>query len=157
LSPFVFSGASHLFFAGNTSAFLLLLALGTSLPMILGAFLVRPIPLPVQDNFDSQEDTELEPHNSSHAPLLDHDFAQGVHSKSARVNNEHFDESYALDDVSSHQDDETQLSSQPRSFNQGATMMLDSKPNLHGLKLWLSGDFWLHFTILGIRKSPFVS
>jgi hypothetical protein len=33
-------------FAGDTSAFLKLLAYGTALPMILGSFFVRPIPLP---------------------------------------------------------------------------------------------------------------
>jgi hypothetical protein len=33
-------------YPGDTSAFLKLLAYGTALPMILGIFFVRPIPLP---------------------------------------------------------------------------------------------------------------
>ncbi|KAI0755996.1 hypothetical protein BC629DRAFT_1662047 [Irpex lacteus] len=46
LSAFLFSTIAHLVFPGNTSDFLLLLAIGTSLPMVLGFFYVRPIPLP---------------------------------------------------------------------------------------------------------------
>ena len=169
MSPFVFSGLSHLFFAGNTSAFLLLLALGTSLPMILGIFLVRPIPPPAQENSDldaSQghlEDTvssPQDPHNSSSAPLLDYDFAEDVYSNSAHRSAVNNSESYAMEDVSSHQDDEDSmglLSAQRRGFNPDATTIFDQKPNIYGKRLWLSGDFWLLFTILGIRESSFIS
>ncbi|KIM42690.1 hypothetical protein M413DRAFT_70185 [Hebeloma cylindrosporum] len=52
LSAFFFSSISHLLFAGNTSAFLLVLALGTSFPMIMGFFFVRPIPLPEQEGYE---------------------------------------------------------------------------------------------------------
>ncbi|KAG5220178.1 MFS substrate transporter [Salix suchowensis] len=45
LSAFIFSTVAHIVFLGDTSSFLLLLAIGTALPMILGFFLVRPIPL----------------------------------------------------------------------------------------------------------------
>ena len=169
MSPFVFSGISHLFLAGDTSAFLLLLALGTSLPMIMGIFLIRPIPPPAQKNSDLDvshgqlEDTvssELDPHNSSHAPLLDYDFAEGEHSNSVHRIASNNDESYAMEDVPLPQDDENvmaHLSAQRRSFNRDATMTFDQKPNLYGVKLWLSGDFWLLFTILAIRKSSLVS
>ncbi|KAN0140077.1 MFS general substrate transporter [Lactarius tabidus] len=47
LSAFFFSSISHALFPGNASDFLLVLALGTSLPMVLGFFFVRPIPLPL--------------------------------------------------------------------------------------------------------------
>jgi hypothetical protein len=46
LSAFFFSSISHALFPGNASDFLLVLGLGTSLPMVLGFFFVRPIPLP---------------------------------------------------------------------------------------------------------------
>ncbi|KAF8812688.1 MFS general substrate transporter [Phlegmacium glaucopus] len=152
LSPFIFSGIAHLFFAGNTSAFLLLLALGTSLPMILGAFLIRPIPLPVQDSSDLEEgqghlegiSSALEPYNSSHTPLLDYDFAEGIHSSNVHRTG-HFDESYTLDDVPSHREDGDVIARSSR-----GARMLDQKPNIHGRKLWLSGDFWLLFTIFAI-------
>ncbi|KAK2459401.1 hypothetical protein APHAL10511_008588 [Amanita phalloides] len=45
LSAFLFSSISHIFFPGDTSSFLLILAVGTAFPMIMGYFLVRPIPL----------------------------------------------------------------------------------------------------------------
>ena len=134
--------------------------------MILGIFLVRPIPPPAQENSDLDvsrghlEGTSSDPHNSSHAPLLDYDFAEGVYPDSAHriaVNN---GESYAMEDIPSHQDDEDamgHLSSRRRGFNRDETIMFDQKPNLHGIKLWLSGDFWLLFTILAIRKLSFMS
>ncbi|KAL4247510.1 MFS transporter superfamily protein [Abortiporus biennis] len=43
LSAFFFSTIAHVFFPGNTSSFLLVLAIGTSLPMILGVFFVKPV------------------------------------------------------------------------------------------------------------------
>lgn len=46
LSAFLFSTIAHIAYPGDTSEFLLLLSLGTSLPMIIGFFFVRPIPLP---------------------------------------------------------------------------------------------------------------
>jgi hypothetical protein len=46
LSAFFFSSISHILFPGNTSDFLLVLGLGTAIPMIFGFFFVRIIPLP---------------------------------------------------------------------------------------------------------------
>jgi hypothetical protein len=46
LSAFFFSSISHMLFPGNTSDFLLILGLGTAIPMIFGFFFVRVIPLP---------------------------------------------------------------------------------------------------------------
>lgn len=46
LSAFLFSTIAHVVFPGDTSSFLLILAIGTSLPFIPAFFLVRPIPLP---------------------------------------------------------------------------------------------------------------
>lgn len=135
--------------------------------MILGIFLVRPIPPPAQENSDldagqgHQEGSvspESDPHNSISAPLLDYDFAEGVHSNSAHGISMNNSESYAMEDVPSHRDDEDAialLSAHRRDFNRDATMMFDQKPNLYGKKLWLSGDFWLLFTILAIRKFIF--
>ena len=140
--------------------------------MILGIFLIRPIPYRAQENPDldtnqghlegNVSSSASDQHDSSHAPLLEYDFAEGVYPNSEQrrvaVNN---GESYAMEDVPSshHQDDEDAMahrSAQQRSFNRDeATMMFDQKPNLHGKKLWLSGDFWLLFTILAIRKSFF--
>lgn len=44
LSAFFFSTFAHTLFPGDTGSLLLVLALGSSLPMLLGFFIVRPIP-----------------------------------------------------------------------------------------------------------------
>ncbi|KAI6160522.1 hypothetical protein EDD17DRAFT_1599311 [Pisolithus thermaeus] len=46
LSAFCFSTIAHIFFPGDTSTLLLLLALSTSIPTFFAVFIVRPIPLP---------------------------------------------------------------------------------------------------------------
>ena len=46
LSAFVFSTIAHTIFQGDTSDFLLTLAVGTATPMILGWFFIRPCPYP---------------------------------------------------------------------------------------------------------------
>ncbi|KAL1939679.1 hypothetical protein VTO73DRAFT_9712 [Trametes versicolor] len=56
LSAFLFSTAAHTFFPGNTSSFLFVLAIGTSLPMILGFLFIRPIPPPHVDPTGRLED-----------------------------------------------------------------------------------------------------
>ena len=158
---------SHFFFAGNTSVFLLLLALGTSVPMIMGFFLIRPIPLPVQDDSDIGEGRDehqleaissaLDPHDGSSAPLLDDDdFASGVqgsHSavlrtgiKSSRTD----EEVYTLDDIPFRSPNGVFIFSQRRSPDREVAI---SKSDLHGRYLWTTSDFWLLFTILAIRKS----
>jgi len=125
--------------------------------MIFGAFFIRPIPLHKSEEGQGHLEgisSESGPHDGSHTPLLDYAFAEGVHSNHEHrtgINDGHFDESYTLDDVPSHRDDED-VFAQP---NRNAKVMLDQKPNLHGKHLWLSGDFWLLFTILAIRKSTF--
>ncbi|KZV83279.1 MFS general substrate transporter [Exidia glandulosa HHB12029] len=55
LSAFLFSTIAHTVFPGDTSSFLLLLALGTSIPMLVGVLFVRPIPLvpQTQENLDA--------------------------------------------------------------------------------------------------------
>ena len=131
----------------------------------MGFFLVRPIPLPVQDSFHIDEGRDqhqldaissaLDPHDSSSTPLLDHDdFAggmQGSHSvvlrtgiKSARID----EEVYTLDDVPFRSPDGVFISSQLGNSNREVAIL---KPNLHGRHLWTSSDFWLLFTILAIR------
>ena len=70
LSAFVFSTIAHTIFPGNTSDFLLTLALGTAFPMVLGWFLVRPCPYP---EYVARETTESgnqeEPDGTSFTPL----------------------------------------------------------------------------------------
>jgi hypothetical protein len=124
--------------------------------MIMGFFLVRPIPLPVQDRSDIEEgrdhDDYLETISSAldSRPLLDHDeFAAGPRSapvirstgiKSARIGGEN----YALDEIPFRSPNGV-----PTQSRRPNTI---PKLNLHGRQLWTSIDFWLLFTILAIRK-----
>lgn len=50
LSAFFFSTMAHVLYPGDTSSFLELLAFGTALPMVMGFFLVRPIPVDTPPN-----------------------------------------------------------------------------------------------------------
>lgn len=70
LSAFFFSSLSHLLFPGNTSDFLLVLALGTALPMVLGFFFVRPIPLPPHELAHTLEHG---PDQYERVPILERD------------------------------------------------------------------------------------
>ena len=60
LSAFLFSTIAHTLFPGNTSEFLLTLAIGTSLPMILGFFFIRRIPPPHIDSSTRAERGSLD-------------------------------------------------------------------------------------------------
>ncbi|PPR04909.1 hypothetical protein CVT24_007153 [Panaeolus cyanescens] len=163
LSAFFFSSIAHIFFAGNISAFLLVLALGTSFPMIMGFFLVRPIPLPEQEGYDIVEDEELdeetlvEDHrSSSHTHLLDHDFIQTRHPH--YVHHAETDESRDGEAPPHIQHEQVELTERPghnsstrhRSLSRGAAIVHDTLPNVYGRKLWRSSDFWLLFSILSM-------
>jgi hypothetical protein len=83
LSAFIFSTVAHMAFPGNTSGFLLTLAFGTAIPMVLGWFFIRPCPYPEYiagtttesgsreepDDTDLNETTELIRKNDRGQPL----------------------------------------------------------------------------------------
>jgi hypothetical protein len=78
LSAFLFSGAARTFFPGDTSALLTLLALGTSIPILFGFFVVRPIPPSTKQVVDQERpQTEGEAADDSETtPLLKHSSAE---------------------------------------------------------------------------------
>jgi hypothetical protein len=126
--------------------------------MILGFFFVQPIPLPEDEapvvNREGHSETSssaYEQLDNSRTRLLDHDHIEG---NDQMVGQDDEDDSYTrtgdnveLSASSGSQDDE----SRRRSLSRGAAMALDMLPNLHGMKLWCSSDFWLLFVILSIR------
>lgn len=118
LSAFVFSTLAHFVFPGDTSTFLIVLALGTSLPMIAGFFLIRPIPLP------PIETTERRRRDSSE-PLL-----------SERPD---FDREVEDTEVEGRGCTTTKVPT---------TDAHHEHPNIYGLRLWKDIDFWLLFLIL---------
>ena len=178
LSAFFFSSLSHLFFAGDTSNFLLVLALGTSFPMILGFFFVRPIPLPRQEGYEvvddideiqvDEDDDEGEGgrrgeevevmqrprHSRSHTHLLDHDFVDGPHLHYVRRGR--VEEPIRSGEEEDEEDTlvpATRSGGHERSMSRATALVYDALPNVHGKKLFKSMDFWLLFSILSICES----
>ena len=76
LSAFLFSTIARTFFPGNTSGFLLTLALGTPAPMALGWFLIRPCPYPdhvareIPEDSDGEEDDDAGSTSDEIAPFI---------------------------------------------------------------------------------------
>lgn len=166
LSAFLFSTISRSFFAGNTSAFLLILAVGTAAPMILGLFLVRPILLPpheskantvdydaVSDRHDDDLLTTLE-RNDSHSPLL----SGSREDEEELLQHRGYVGESGVSPERAPRDMDVELSPRPsarsighaRSLSRGTALIHDVQPNLYGWKLWKSGDFYLLFAILSL-------
>ena len=153
-------------FPGNTSDFLLVLAVGTSLPMLLGLYFIRTIPLPGSNGYQSLE-----------AGDIDHEEAVDVATSSLTYEREgthlledteplershlhqHESSSYIASDASH---DDVQLNntlwengrqSQPEEFDLDSPKLLsnDGLPNLSGRALFATLDFWLLFTIMSLR------
>src|SRR5258708_5592737 len=122
LSAFFFSTVSH-FFPGDTSSFLLLLALGTSTPMIIGFFFVRPIPLP-QEKLEGEDEEDGE---GILAALLHH-----------QHHPDHISESHPLD-----HDSIERPSAEPLRRQE-----VDPLPNVYAKHLFKNLNFFLLFTIL---------
>ena len=150
LSAFLFSTISHIFFADSASPLLLVLSLGSSFPMILGFFFVRPIPLPEEElNRDVCSETNssgYEQLNSSYIPLLD------PHINGQDDND---DTQMGVELSPTLRSQNCEISG--RNLSRGAARTPDMLPNVHGKKLWCSGDFWLLCGIVSIRTLNYVS
>jgi hypothetical protein len=136
--------------------------------MIIGFFLVRPIPLPAHETrnsagysiidesmpvVDLEASVILQHENDSNTPLLTptaEDPPSIIH---------HIPDDSSVRAGTSLELSPTRSSSRRRSRNvhrpsfSGAAMMLDTPPNISGRQLWTSSDFWLIFTIMSLRKS----
>ena len=150
-------------FSGDTSSFLLLLALGTSFPMIIGFFLVRPIPLPSYETMSRVEYGAISPtrvaaidapgiiqhENSSETPLLTN-MEEPSLSPRVPLSSTSLELSPTRNSFSgtSHRRSRNNLH---RPTFGGAARMLETLPNIHGKELWMSGDFWMVFAILSLR------
>ncbi|KZP07252.1 MFS general substrate transporter [Athelia psychrophila] len=152
LSAFFFSTISHTIYRGDTSSFLLLLAFGTSLPMILGFFFVRRIPLPAHDLVNTTEygviEEELpedEPESTlasgAETPLLGGEPGVGRTSNSL--------------ELSMPRSSLADLSHRPRSsihrpsFADSHRMHLESA-DISGKQLLVSLDFWIIVVIMSL-------
>ena len=163
LSAFAFSILGHTLFPGDTASLLLTLSIGTSLPMVLGFFFVRPIPLP----FDHDEHRSESPAGQdSHTPLLagqetsEHlegdDTNSGPNAKLLPTDPSH---SSVLSDYTSRgSPNSTPLIrvSSTSSLRERSSVVQKSKtvdPKIRGMGLVMSVDFWLLFTTTVLREN----
>ncbi|KAJ3998319.1 major facilitator superfamily domain-containing protein [Lentinula boryana] len=179
LSAFLFSAIAHLAFPGNTSSFLLLLSLGTSFPMLIGFIFVQPIPLPPSEAHHESFDVDqaeadaasLSPsiisvpahENNSRTHLLTHNRDEGLeaglgHRQGPTTAVEEYnDEARGGAGIElspprgvSRSSSRHRSSSTRRSFSQSGKQLLDVGPNIFGVKLWTSVDFWIPFISLSL-------
>jgi len=165
LSAFIFSVIAHAAFTENVSSFLLLLSLGTSLPMIVGYFFIRIIPLPSSER---ARDPEHHPENSgevagvtfmheqsSQTPLL---AEHNLEEEMALVGGDRDD---PLDYRSPQNRDSLELSPTrdgsprrprvPTRQSLGSAALLTGQlPNIHGKALFMTVNFWLLCIILSL-------
>lgn len=157
LSAFFFATIASVAFPGDTSALLLVLGLGTAIPMLLGLVIVRQIPLPrasttlgIEEGLHGPEEYQSIPsgdaalfihENDSHTSLLDP--TENVHEASSY----HVPEpSTVLELVPGRI---ASRESSVRRSRSRATSVHDG-PNVYGKQLWLSSDFYLVFVIMSL-------
>lgn len=118
--------------------------------MIMGFFLVRPIPLPSSETQNGAEygplpisdpDTVLELENDSNTPLLDESEDQ------PRSSSMELSPSRGV----------TRLNHRTHKPTPLRVMELGDAPNVRGWGLWTSGEFWNLFVILSLCESSEVS
>lgn len=142
LSAFLFSTIAHVFFPGDTSAFLLLLALATSTPILVALFMVHPVPLPptrpgprddVNGDYEHIPSGEVVPFIAD--PNID---AVGVAEQGSRTP--------LLGDRQGDEPNSTTLGlSRSRSCSRS-----DNLPDIHGKMLWRTLDFYLVSFIMAL-------
>ena len=143
LSAFLFSLLARTLFPGDTSALLLMLAIGTATPMLMGLFIVTPVPLPPTSS-NARDGTTIEGYD----PIPSEDavvfVGEGQVMLGPEVDTEADAESAPL--LSNEQE-----SSLHRERGVGDKDLL---PDIHGKRLWLTPDFYLVFVIMGICRWP---
>ncbi|KAI5994033.1 major facilitator superfamily domain-containing protein [Pisolithus albus] len=143
LSAFLFSTIAHVFFPGDTSAFLLLLALATSTPILVALFIVYPVPLPptlpgprgddVDGDYEHIPSGEVAPFIAD--PNID---AVGVAEQDSRTP--------LLGD---RQGDEPNSTTSRLSRSRSRSRP-DNQPDIHGKMLWKTLDFYLVSFIMAL-------
>jgi hypothetical protein len=146
---------ANTYFPGDTSTFLLILALGTALPMLIGFFIVKPVPLhptssrataggygsiPSEDGvvfvreaqvtLDPERNTEEEAEADS-APLLPHEQEPSSYQVPVPPPAVELNPSVSL-------------------HHERSVGDKDGLPDIHGKRLWVTPDFYLVFVIIGI-------
>ncbi|KIO06756.1 hypothetical protein M404DRAFT_440131 [Pisolithus tinctorius Marx 270] len=141
LSAFFFSTMAHVFFPGDTSAFLLLLALATSMSAVVGLFIVRPVPpppIPPGPRDGENGDYEQIPSGEVVPFIADPNIdAVGVAEEGSRA---------PLLGARP----EGGSSSTPRLGRSRSCSRSDTLPDIHGKMLWRTVDFYLVSFIMAL-------
>ncbi|KAK7689988.1 hypothetical protein QCA50_006630 [Cerrena zonata] len=153
LSAFIFSIIGHTLFPGDTASLLLTLAIGTSLPMIVGFFFVRPIPLPSSDH--DEHSHERQEGQDSHTPLLaNQDVSEpsedDAYAPGGKLQADPSQNSVASDYTSAGSLNSTPLRRVPSNSSLRERTSISTKakpvdPRIRGMALAMSVDFWLLF------------
>lgn len=159
LSAFFFSSISHTLFPGNTSDFLLVLALGTAIPMIFGFFFVRIIPLPSHgasavevgssNNYQPlATDSDERRHYGSRSKILQYqsDVVDEGESREPMLRPSHESSSNSVELFPSsgfHNRDSPGSNSHPIEEPQSKNAVEGRGVNLYRWTLWKSIDFWI--------------
>ncbi|KAL4067160.1 hypothetical protein V8B97DRAFT_974208 [Scleroderma yunnanense] len=149
LSAFVFSAIAHTFFPGDTSALLRLLTFGTSIPILVAYFFVRSIPLPPTCPSPLMNGGEgYEPLPTGDMTSLSTGSEIRMVSIPTGENCIHYAED-ELEDGGHHilepspTIDMNWVKGQSHSWTDGL-------PDIHGIQLLMSPDFYLIVTILSL-------
>ncbi|KAI5988455.1 major facilitator superfamily domain-containing protein [Pisolithus marmoratus] len=141
LSAFLFSTIAHVFFPGNTSTFLLLLALATSMPILLALFIVRPVPLPP---------TRPGPRDDEHGDyeqILSGEVVPFITDPNIHTVGVAEEDSRAPLLGSRPQDGSSSTLRPGRSHSRPRP---DNLPDIHGKMLWRNVDFYVVFVIMAL-------
>lgn len=177
LSAFLFSTVAHVIYPGNTSEFLLVLAIGTSLPMVLGLFLIRPIPFAqqksthierggIRESFRDESLSRAEPEVDSSTRLLasgpeveiegEEDILPTPVEPPSRgsVASDYvvplIDESLALSPRNPSRQRSRSAFSRRSVRTSDTEKTIDGMPNVSGTGLLVNKDFWLLFSITSL-------
>jgi hypothetical protein len=158
LSAFFFSSISHTLFPGNTSDFLLVLALGTAIPMIFGFFFVRIIPLPSHgatsaevgspNHYQPLATSANSDEQDSRSKLLQYqpDVVDEGDSREPMLQHNHESSSNSVELLPSsrfHSRNTPGIKSHPIEESQSKNVMEGRGVNLYRWTLWKSIDFWI--------------
>ena len=157
LSAFWFSLLANTLFPGDISAFLLILAIGTATPMLIGLLIVKPVPLPPTGP-DSQDGCSIDGYD----PIQNGDDIVFIGEPQAALGSE-MDTASDVDSAPLLPHDQGpgsyQVSSSPSVMELNPPVGLyhernvgnkDVLPDIHGKRLWLAPDFYLVFVIMAI-------
>ena len=137
LSAFAFSTAGHLIYGGDAGGLLLLLAFGTGVPMLIGSFIIKPIPPRHADGYQPIrgeaadiiiDEDEVGP-NGRHSSTTSLELSRSRSPTSRRYNSD--------DEEST---SPTKIPLRPNPLN----------PAYRPLELIVTTDFWILFIILSL-------